>query len=140
MKKAEIIEILKETIYIDGNRGTHQYWITGIEKAANRLTEQPEGVSEEKMRESLENLYDKYKQKGRMQFIDVLMYYIATRLSQSHPQPISEERIEEIAKKAVSEDLYKDHSGFTTVEDANLSKRILFIKGFRAALKELNKQ
>ncbi len=40
--KGEVIEILKETLSIDGNRGAHQYWITGIEKAADRLTEQPE--------------------------------------------------------------------------------------------------
>lgn len=38
-----------------------------------------EPVSEEEIRKSLGNLYDKYRSKGRQQWIDVLYYYIHTR-------------------------------------------------------------
>ena len=52
MKREETIKILKETLSVDGNRGAHQYWITGIEEAADRLTEQRESVSEEDMEQA----------------------------------------------------------------------------------------
>ena len=91
MKKVEIIEILKETIYIDGNRGTHQYWITGIEKAADRLTEQPEVAREERMKQG-HDVEEFYKD-------DPIDLFQPDKVPKFHPTPeISEEEIEKQAK------------------------------------------
>jgi hypothetical protein len=45
------------------------------------------------------------------------------------------EEIEKVAKKTIPEDLYTDHSGFPTVEDANEPKRRILIKGIYIGLK-----
>lgn len=48
--------------------------------------------------------------------------------------------LEEIGKKAkevIPEDLYEDHSGYTTIEDANSDKRLLFMQGMLLGIKLL---
>ena len=42
-----------------------------------------------------------------------------------------EEKIQTIAKEVIPEDLYKDCSGYVTIEDKNFDMRQILIKGIR---------
>lgn len=147
MKKQEIIEILKEELSIDGNRGAHQYWIVGIEKAADRLEQQPEVSATECLNKlnRLDTILNKYGGNLSMSKKDLALWNIwysrgerlKLKIIQSHhPQTISEERVEGMAKEYEKSwgNSWKDEH-----EWVQYYRNEDFIEGIKAALKELTK-